>query len=116
VLALLGHAGGSGLNLLTRHLDTTLYFTLHRDVDLKSFINSGSSFFKVSTITVSFRRVEGRIVGARRDSVEGQGADGEGAITNNRDGSGRRHCERMKEGRKKCTNTEGEEKGNHVIF
>jgi hypothetical protein len=100
VLALLGHAGGSDLNLLTRHLNTTLYFTLHRDVDLNSFINSGSSFFKISTITVSFRHVEGQVVEARRDSVGGQGADGEGAITNNRDGSGRRQCERMKEGRK----------------
>jgi hypothetical protein len=73
VLALLGHAGGSGLNLLTRYLDTTLYFTLYRDVNLKSFINSGSSFFKISTITVSFRGVEGRVVGAESDSVGAKG-------------------------------------------
>jgi hypothetical protein len=77
-----------------------LYITLHRDVDLKSFSNSGSSFFKISTIAVSFKHVEGQVVEARRDSVGGQGAGGEGAITNNRDRSGRRQCERMKEGRK----------------
>jgi hypothetical protein len=43
-----------GRSLLTKHLETPLYMTLHKQIGLKSFRYSGSSFLGSKIIIVSF--------------------------------------------------------------